>query len=91
MPGDSGQIVALVDEERHLARVSVAGVRRLVSVALLDGGAAGQARRLGLDSRRLRHLAHRRARGAGHVSVYSRPMGAEYQQEFTRFVRARAT
>lgn len=35
-----GQVVELVDEERRLARVSVAGVRRLVNIALLDGGAA---------------------------------------------------
>jgi hydrogenase expression/formation protein HypC len=34
-----GQVVELVDEERRLARVSVAGVRRTVNVALLDGGA----------------------------------------------------
>jgi len=34
-----GQVVELVDEERRLARVSVAGVRRLVNVALLDGTA----------------------------------------------------
>jgi hydrogenase expression/formation protein HypC len=34
-----GQVIDLVDEERRLARVSVAGVRRTVSVALLDGGA----------------------------------------------------
>jgi len=34
-----GQVVELVDEERRLARVTVAGVRRLVNVALLDGTA----------------------------------------------------
>lgn len=32
-----GQVVDLVDSERRLARVSVAGVRRTVNVALLDG------------------------------------------------------
>jgi hydrogenase expression/formation protein HypC len=32
-----GQVVEIVDEERRLARVSVAGVRRTVNVALLDG------------------------------------------------------
>jgi len=32
-----GQVLDLVDEERRLARVSVAGVRRTVNVALLDG------------------------------------------------------
>lgn len=31
-----GQVVDLVDDERRLARVSVAGVRRTVSIALLD-------------------------------------------------------
>lgn len=33
------QVVDIVDETRRLARVSVAGVRRTVSIALLDGGA----------------------------------------------------
>ena len=32
-----GQLVEIVDEARRLARVSVAGVRRVVSIALLDG------------------------------------------------------
>jgi hydrogenase expression/formation protein HypC len=32
-----GQVVDIVDETRRLARVSVAGVRRTVSIALLDG------------------------------------------------------
>jgi len=32
-----GQVVELIDEERRLARVSVAGVRRTVNIALLDG------------------------------------------------------
>jgi hydrogenase expression/formation protein HypC len=32
-----GQVVDVVDDERRLARVSVAGVRRTVSIALLDG------------------------------------------------------
>jgi hydrogenase expression/formation protein HypC len=31
-----GQIVEFIDRERHAARVSVAGVRRSVNVALLD-------------------------------------------------------
>jgi hydrogenase expression/formation protein HypC len=31
-----GQVLDLVDEERRLARVSVAGVRRTVNIALLD-------------------------------------------------------
>jgi hydrogenase expression/formation protein HypC len=39
-----GQLVDLVDEEKRLARVDVAGVRRTVNVGLLDeddgGGAA---------------------------------------------------
>jgi hydrogenase expression/formation protein HypC len=39
-----GQILEIVDEERRLARVDVAGVRRTVNVGLLDGedGGAGQ-------------------------------------------------
>jgi hydrogenase expression/formation protein HypC len=32
-----GQVVELVDEELRLARVEVAGVRRIVNVGLLDG------------------------------------------------------
>lgn len=32
-----GQVVELVDEELRLARVEVAGVRRVVNVGLLDG------------------------------------------------------
>ncbi|HEV8447494.1 MAG TPA: HypC/HybG/HupF family hydrogenase formation chaperone [Gemmatimonadaceae bacterium] len=32
-----GQIVDVVDAERRLARVDVAGVRRTINVALLDG------------------------------------------------------
>ena len=31
------QVIEIVDDERRLARVSVAGVRRTVNVALLDG------------------------------------------------------
>jgi hydrogenase expression/formation protein HypC len=33
-----GQLVDVVDEEKRLARVDVAGVRRTVNVGLLDGG-----------------------------------------------------
>lgn len=40
-----GQVVEMVDEEKRLARVEIAGVRRVVNVALLDrpddGAAAG--------------------------------------------------
>lgn len=36
-----GQVVELVDDEHHLARVEVAGVRRIVNVGLLDDAAAG--------------------------------------------------
>jgi hydrogenase expression/formation protein HypC len=36
-----GRVVELVDEERRLARVDVAGVRRNVNVALLDRVAVG--------------------------------------------------
>lgn len=32
-----GQVIALVDEEKRLAKVDVAGVRRTVNVGLLDG------------------------------------------------------
>ena len=60
-----GQIVEFCDPERFLARVDVAGVRRVVNVALVSGGPDGvRDRRLGADPRRLRHLASRRAGGA---------------------------
>jgi hydrogenase expression/formation protein HypC len=36
-----GQLVDLVDEEKRLARVDVAGVRRTVNVGLLDGDGGG--------------------------------------------------
>lgn len=36
-----GQIVELCDAERFLARVDVAGVRRVVNVALVSGAADG--------------------------------------------------
>jgi hydrogenase expression/formation protein HypC len=36
-----GQLVDVVDEERRLARVDVAGVRRTVNVGLLDGAEGG--------------------------------------------------
>ena len=36
-----GQVVALVDEQRRLASVEVAGVRRNVNVGLLDGADGG--------------------------------------------------
>ncbi len=36
-----GQLVDLVDEEKRLARVDVAGVRRTVNVGLLDGEVGG--------------------------------------------------
>ncbi len=36
-----GQLVDVVDEEKRLARVDVAGVRRTVNVGLLDGEVGG--------------------------------------------------
>ena len=33
-----GQVIELVDEERRLAKVDVAGVRRNVNIALVDAG-----------------------------------------------------
>jgi hydrogenase expression/formation protein HypC len=38
--GIPGEVVAVVDAERHLAKVDVAGVRRNVDVGLLDGAVA---------------------------------------------------
>lgn len=37
--GIPAQVVEVVDAERRLAKVDIGGVRRVVSVALLDGGA----------------------------------------------------
>lgn len=36
-----GQIVALVDEDLHLAKVEVAGVRRVVNIGLFSGVGVG--------------------------------------------------
>jgi hydrogenase expression/formation protein HypC len=36
-----GQLVDVVDQDRRLARVDVAGVRRTVNVGLLDGDGVG--------------------------------------------------
>jgi hydrogenase expression/formation protein HypC len=36
-----GQIIEFVDEDNRLAKVDVAGVRRTVNVALLDGARPG--------------------------------------------------
>ncbi len=36
-----GQVVSVVDEERRLAKVEVAGVRRSVNIGLLDGEQGG--------------------------------------------------
>jgi hydrogenase expression/formation protein HypC len=36
-----GQVVSVVDEERRLAKVEVAGVRRNVDIGLLDGEHGG--------------------------------------------------
>jgi hydrogenase expression/formation protein HypC len=38
-----GQVLELVDDERRLARVEVAGVRRMVNVGLLDEDGGGVA------------------------------------------------
>lgn len=35
--GIPGRVVEIIDEERELAKVEVAGVRRVVSIALLTG------------------------------------------------------
>lgn len=36
-----GQIIAIVDQERRLARVDVVGIERNVNIGLLDGEAGG--------------------------------------------------
>ncbi len=36
-----GQVLEIVDEQNRLAKVEVAGVRRTVSIGLLDGAAGG--------------------------------------------------
>jgi len=36
-----GQIIGVVDEPNHLAKVEVAGVQRTVNVGLLDGAGPG--------------------------------------------------
>jgi hydrogenase expression/formation protein HypC len=72
-----GQVVEILDEANHLAKVDVAGVRRTVNVGLLDGVAP--------DDWVLIHVGFALSRidEAEAAATYAllQQMGAEYEQE----------
>ena len=84
-----GQVLDLVDEERRLARVSVAGVRRTVNVALLDGAI----KPLSAGDWVLIHVGFAISRVDEEKALatlqFLEQMGAEYQQAI-REIRTRA-
>jgi hydrogenase expression/formation protein HypC len=76
-----GQIVEVVDEENRLARVDVAGVRRNVSIGLLDSDGGG----VGPGDWVLIHVGFAISRVDEQEAIATRKllegMGAEYEQE----------
>ena len=72
-----GQIVEIVDEVNHLARVEVAGVRRNVNVGLIDDAGAGDWVLIHVG------FALSRIDEAEAAATYAllEQMGAEYEQE----------
>jgi hydrogenase expression/formation protein HypC len=72
-----GQVVEILDEANHLAKVDVAGVRRTVNVGLLD--------RAGPGDWVLIHVGFALSRideaEAAATHALLRQMGAEYEQE----------
>jgi hydrogenase expression/formation protein HypC len=72
-----GQVVEIVDEANHLARVDVAGVRRIVNVGLVDG--------VGPDDWVLIHVGFAMSKvdeaEAAATHALLAQMGAEYEQE----------
>ncbi len=81
------QIVDIVDDDRRLARVSIAGVRRTVSIALLDGVTPP----VQASDWVLIHVGFALSRIDEHEALATlrllEEMGAEYQQEL-REIRA---
>jgi hydrogenase expression/formation protein HypC len=75
-----GQIVEIVDEENHLAKVDVAGVRRNVNVGLLQGDSA-----VGPGDWVLIHVGFALSQVDEDEALETRrlleEMGAEYEQE----------
>jgi hydrogenase expression/formation protein HypC len=76
-----GQVVEIVDAEKRLAKVDVAGVKRTVNVGLLDGGEGG----IGAGDWVLIHVGfaisqvdEEEARATRDLLVR---MGADYEQE----------
>jgi hydrogenase expression/formation protein HypC len=76
-----GQVIDVVDEDRHLARVEVAGVRRNVNVGLLDADGGG----VGAGDWVLVHVGFAMSkvdeREAQATLRLLRGMGTEYEQE----------
>ena len=78
-----GQVVEIVDEANHLAKVDVAGVRRTVNVGLLDGVAPADWV--------LIHVGFALSRideeEAAATLLLLQEMGAEYEQELEELKR----
>jgi hydrogenase expression/formation protein HypC len=76
-----GQILEMVDETNHLAKVDVAGVRRNVNVGLLDEGGEG----VGPGDWVLIHVGFALSRVDEDEALATRRllegMGADYEQE----------
>jgi hydrogenase expression/formation protein HypC len=76
-----GQIVEVVDESNRLARVDVAGVRRIVNIGLLDGDGPG----VGPGDWVLIHVGFAMSQVDEAEALETRRMlealGAEYEQE----------
>lgn len=76
-----GQVVEIVDEANRLAKVDVAGVRRTVNIALLDGEAGG----VGPGDWVLIHVGFAMSKVDEEEALETRrlleQMGAEYEQE----------
>ncbi len=82
-----GQVVELVDEEKRLAKVDVAGVHRTVNIALLDGDDTGGA---GPGDWVLIHVGFAmskvdEAEAKATLELLER-MGAEYEAELEEFM-----
>jgi hydrogenase expression/formation protein HypC len=82
------QIVSFRDPERFLAEVDVAGVRRVVNVALVSGGEEGA----GVGDWVLIHVGFALAKIDEWEAAATRrvleQMGAEYHQELEEFKRS---
>jgi hydrogenase expression/formation protein HypC len=83
-----GQIVQVVDDERRIANVDVAGVRRNVNIGLLDGGPDAP----GAGDWVLIHVGFAISKVDEQEAIATRRllerMGAEYEQELDELRRS---